>query len=193
MQGRLAEAAQALVEARSLYLDVGASGDAAMCGLLLGWMALVDGLAEPAEQEFRDAARVFAANEDHGRLAEAHRALAESLLVSNRVEEADRFATAARSEVSDHDLTSRTSTTSTLGLVRAAQGCDEEAEALLRESLGMLEGSDYRLLEAEARVALIRFLRGRGRVDEAAAVEAGLPERVPGWLGTADAHVPAPV
>ena len=193
MQGRLSEAAQALVEARSLYLDVGASGDAAMCGLLLGWMALVDGLAEPAEQEFRDAARVFAANEDHGRLAEAHRALAESLLVSGRIEEADRFATAARSEVSDHDLTSRTSTTSTLGLVRAAQGCDEEAEGLLRESLGMLEGTDYRLLEAEARVALVRFLRARGRVDEAAAVEALLPERVPGWLGTADAHVAAAV
>jgi hypothetical protein len=57
----------------------------------------------------------------------------------------------------------------------------------------MLEGTDYRLLEAEARVALIRFLRTRGRVDEAAAIEALLPERVPGWLGTADAHVPAPV
>jgi tetratricopeptide (TPR) repeat protein len=193
MQGRLPEASHLLAEARLLYLDVGASGDAAMCGLILGWMALVDGLAEQAEHEFRDAARVFAGNEDHGRLAEAHRALAEALLALGRIEEADRFASQARSEVSDHDLTSLTSTISTLGLVRAAQGSDEEAEGLLRESLGMLDGSDYRLLEAEARVAFIRFLRARGRLDEAAAVEARLPERVPGWLGTADAHVPAPV
>jgi class 3 adenylate cyclase/tetratricopeptide (TPR) repeat protein len=193
MQGRLPEASHLLAEARLLYLDVGASGDAAMCGLILGWMALVDGLAEQAEHEFRDAARVFAGNEDHGRLAEAHRALAEALLALGRIEEADRFASQARSEVSDHDLTSLTSTISTLGLVRAAQGYDEEAEGLLRESLGMLDGSDYRLLEAEARVAFIRFLRARGRLDEAVAVEARLPERVPGWLGTADAHVPAPV
>jgi len=193
MQGRLGEAGQFLVEARSLYLDVGASGDAAMCGLILGWIALVDGLAEQAESEFRDASRVFAANEDHGRLAEAHRALAEALVALGRIEDADRFATAARSEVSDHDLTSRTSTISTLGVVRAAQACDEEAETLLRESLGMLEGTDYRLLEAEARVALVRFLRARGRADEAAKLESRLPERVPGWLGTADAHVPTAV
>ncbi len=193
LQGRLGEAAQSLAEARMLYLDVGASGDAAMCGLILGWMALVDGLAEQAEQEFRDAARVFAANEDHGRLAEAHRALAEALVVSGRIEEADRFATQARSEVSDHDLTSLRSTISTLGIVRAAQGRDDEAERLLREALGMLEGTDYRLMEAEARVELARFLRARDRLDEAAAVESLLPERVPGWLGTADAHVPIPV
>ena len=193
MQGRLGEAAQCLVEARSLYLDVGASGDAAMCGLILGWMALVDGLAEQAESEFRDAARVFAANEDHGRLAEAHRALAEALVATGRIEEADRFATQARSEVSDHDLTSLRSTISTLGIVRAAQGQDEEAERLLREALAMLAGTDYRLMEAEARVELARFLASRGRAEEAAAVESRLPARVPGWLGTGDAHVPAAV
>ncbi|HEX6762964.1 MAG TPA: AAA family ATPase [Gaiellaceae bacterium] len=193
MQGRLPEAAQLLVEARALYLDVGASGDAAMCGLILGWMALVDGLAVQAESEFRDAARVFAANEDHGRLAEAHRALAEALVALGRTDEADRFATAARSEVSEHDLTSHRSTISTLGVVRAAQGRDAEAEALLREGLALLEGTDYLLLEAEARVALARFLRARGRLDDAAAIESQLPERIPGWLSIADAHVPAAV
>src|SRR5262249_13211304 len=81
-QGRLPEAAEALVEARSLYLDVGASGEAAWCGLMLGWIGLVDGLAEQAEKEFREAARVFQANEELARLSEAHRALAEALLVS---------------------------------------------------------------------------------------------------------------
>ena len=81
----------------------------------------------------------------------------------------------------------------TLGLVRAAQGCDDEGEALLRDALGLLDGSDYRLLEAEARVGLARFLRARGRVEEAAEIELALPEPVPGWLGTADAHVTAAV
>ena len=110
-----------------------------------------------------------------------------------RIEEADRFATLARSELSPHDLTSRSSTMTTLGLVRAAQGCDEEAEGLLRDAVGLLDGTDYRLLEAEARAGLARFLRARGRVDEAAEVELRLPDPVPGWLGTADAHVAAAV
>ena len=189
IQGRLPEAAAAFVEARSLYLDVGASGDAAWCGLMLGWIGLVDGLAEQAEKEFREAARVFQANEELSRLSEAHRALAEALLVTGRIEEADRFATLARSELSPHDLTSQSSTMTTLGLVRAAQASDPEAEGLLRDSLGLLDGSDYRLLEAEARVGLARFLRARGRVEEAAEVEVRLPDPVPGWLGTADAHV----
>ncbi|HST19420.1 MAG TPA: AAA family ATPase [Gaiellaceae bacterium] len=189
IQGRLPEAAAAFVEARSLYLDVGASGDAAWCGLMLGWIGLVDGLAEQSEKEFREAARVFQANEELSRLGEAHRALAEALLVTGRIEEADRFATLARSELSPQDLTSQSSTMTTLGLVRAAQGCDEEAEALLRDAVGLLDGTDYRLLEAEARVGLARFLRARNRLEEAAEVELRLPDPVPGWLGTADAHV----
>ena len=159
--------------------------------MILGWIGLVDGLAEQAEREFRDAARVFQSNEEHSRLSEAHRALAEALLTTGRIEDADRFATQARSEVSPHDLTSQSSTLTTLGLVRAAQGCDEEAESLLRESLAQLDGKDYGLLEAQARVALIRFLRSRGGLDEAAELELALPEPIPGWLGTADAHVPA--
>ena len=193
LQGRLPEAADALVDARSLYQDVGLSSDAAWCGLMLGWMALGDGLAEQAEREFRDAARVFTANEDHGRLAEAHRALAEALLALGRVDDAERFALLARTEVSPHDLTSQSSTTTTLGLVRAAQGRDDEAEVLLREAVAMFEGTDYRLLQAEADVALVRFLRARGRADEAAELEARIPEPIPGWLGTADARAEAPV
>jgi class 3 adenylate cyclase/tetratricopeptide (TPR) repeat protein len=193
IQGRLPEAADAFVEARSLFLDVGASGDAAWSGLLLGWIALGDGLAEQAEKEFREAARVFTSNQDHGRLGEAHRALAEALLALGRVDDAERFATLARKEVSPHDLTSQSSTTTTLGLVRAAQGRDAEAEVLLRQAAAMYEGTDYRLLQAEADAALARFLRARGRIDEAAEVEARLPDPLPGWLGTADARSELPV
>jgi tetratricopeptide (TPR) repeat protein len=165
------------------------SGDAAWAGLVLGWIALGDGLAEQAEKEFRDAARVFTSNQDHGRLGEAHRGLAEAQLALGRIEDAERFATLARTEVSPHDLTSQSSTTTTLGLVRAAQGRDAEAEMLLRKAVAMYEGTDYRLLQAEADTALARFLRSRGRADEACEIEGRLPDPVPGWLGTADARV----
>src|SRR5690242_7711 len=64
MQGRLAEARTALTEARSLYLDAGSAGDAAWAGLILGWVDFVEGDTPAAARAFRDAIRVFAANED---------------------------------------------------------------------------------------------------------------------------------
>ncbi|MDX6512528.1 MAG: hypothetical protein QOE36_2032 [Gaiellaceae bacterium] len=193
IQGRLGEAAQAFEEARRLYLDTGAAGDAAWCGVLLGWIAYVEGDARRAERDFRDAVRVFALHEDHGHLCEAQRGLAEALLESGRIEEAEGYAVAARALVSGHDLTSRSSATMTLGLVRAAQGRDEEAEALLRESLSLLEDTDYKLIEVQAIVALARFLRSRDREREAEELEMRLPERIPGWLGSADARSAARV
>jgi tetratricopeptide (TPR) repeat protein len=193
IQGRLAEAVRAFEEARALHTDAGSSSEAAWCGLLLGWIALVEGRIEEAEHEFRESSRVFTTLEDHGRLCEAQRALAEALLAEGRIEEADRFASNARSLVGPHDLTSQASTTTTLGLVRAAQGADGEAEQLLRAGLALYEGTEHRLLEAQALVSLAQFLRSRGRADEAAELEARLPDPVPGWLGTADARTAATV
>jgi tetratricopeptide (TPR) repeat protein len=193
IQGRLAEARTELDGARQLFLDAGAAGDAAWAGLILGWIDLVEGDSATAERAFREAVRVFAANEDHGHLCEAQRALAEVLLESGRIEEAERHALAAHALVSPHDLTSLSSTTTTLGRVRAAQGRDPEAEQLLRESFSLLANTDYRLLEVAARFALTRFLRAGGRDTEALELEAGLPEPLPGWLGSEDALSVAPV
>ena len=161
--------------------------------MLLGWIAVVEGDRKSAERSFREAVRVFAANEDFGHLCEAQRALAEVLLELGQVEHAERHALAAHSLVSASDLTSRTSTMTTLGLVRAAQGRDAEAERLLRESLALLSETDFRLLELAAIVALADFLHARDRDAEAAELEERLPERVPAWLGSEDARAPAPV
>jgi hypothetical protein len=50
----------------------------------------------------------------------------------------------------------------------------------------MLGGTDFRLLEVEALVPLIRFLRSHDRCEESEELEARLPEHVAGHLGTAD-------
>ena len=95
MQGRLAEAAEAFADAQALYLDAGVAGEAAWLGVLCGWVAFVDGDLEHAERSFRHAVRVFTANEDYGHLCEAQRALAEVLLETGHVDEAERYALAA--------------------------------------------------------------------------------------------------
>lgn len=193
IQGRLDEARQALDEARDLYLDAGAAGDAAWAGLVRGWIDVVEGAPAQAAKAFREAIRVFTANEDHGHLCEAQRALAEVLLAEGKIEEAERHALAGNALVSPHDLTSRSSTLTTLGLVRAAQGRHDEAERLLREAVALLEDTGFHLLELAALVALVDFLRSRDRDQEAAELEARIPEPVPAWLGSEDARSTARV
>ena len=98
------------------------------------------------------------------------------LLDEGRVDEAERYALEARETVGPHDVTSLATTTMALGLVRAAQGRDEEAEELLRESYATASATEFRRHHAEAIEALADFLRQRGRDDEAAEVEDGFEE-----------------
>jgi tetratricopeptide (TPR) repeat protein len=85
----------------------------------------------------------------------ARPALARELLVSQgRIDEAERFALAARETVGPHDVTSLATTTMSLGLVRAAQGRDEEAEELLRQAYDTLAETEHRQHQCELLQAL---------------------------------------
>ncbi len=86
--------------------------------------------------------------EDRGALCESQRELAEVLIRRGRLEEAERVAVEATMTVGEHDVSSRATTTMTLGLVRAAQGRDDEAEALLLEALDLVESSGFQGLES---------------------------------------------
>jgi Flp pilus assembly protein TadD len=64
-------------------------------------------------------------------------------------------------------MSSRATTRMALGIVRAAQGRDEEAEALLREALEIIQATQLTASTLEVLETLAGFLRERGRVDEA--------------------------
>ena len=101
-----------------------------------------------AEQLFRESIRILKPLEDRGTLCESQRSLAQVLVEQGKLEEAERYALEARKTVGPHDMHSRATTRMALGLVRAAQGRDEEAEALLREALDILDGTDLPALSA---------------------------------------------
>jgi tetratricopeptide (TPR) repeat protein len=174
LRGRLDEAAAQLDRAEELFSQSGNQWALARVSNHYGWVERRRGNLEAADRRFRDAIRILQPLEDRGTLCESQRGLAQVLVAMKKIDEAERFALASRETVGPHDTISRATTRMALGLVRAAQGRDEEAEALLREAVQVVEGKDLRLIRRELVTALARFLRDRGRDDEAEEYEAEL-------------------
>jgi class 3 adenylate cyclase/tetratricopeptide (TPR) repeat protein len=174
--GRLNEASAALVRAEDLFSQSGSAWALARVHNYFGWVERRRGDLAAAERHFRDAIRILKPVEDRGTLCESQRGLAQVLVVRGKIDEAERYALEARETVGPHDNISRSTTRMALGIVRAAQGRDEEAEALLREAVEILEGREVRLIRRELLSALARFLRERGRNQEAEELEAELAD-----------------
>jgi class 3 adenylate cyclase/tetratricopeptide (TPR) repeat protein len=168
----LDDAEASLDAAREHLAEAGAAWSLGRTINFSAWVARHKGDYTRAERLFRESIRILAPLEDRATLCETQRGLAELLLLLGRVSEAERFALAARETVGPQDVTSLSTTTMALGLVRAAQGRDEEAEPLLREAYDSIVTSEHRLHQRDALQALTGFLRDRGREDEAAELEA---------------------
>ncbi len=167
----LDDAEAALASARDYLAEAGAAWALGRTLNFSAWAARHKGDLPKSERLYRESIRILAPLEDRVTLCESQRGLAELLLLEGRVDEAERFALAARETVGPHDLTSLSTTTMSLGLVRAAQGRDEEAEQLLRAAYEPIEASEHRLHQVGALEALAQFLRDRGREDEAAELD----------------------
>ncbi len=178
-RGRADAGETQLEESRALFAEV---GDAWMLGRTLNglaWAAELRGDTPESERRLREAIRLLKPLGDRGALCESERALAEALLKLGRVDEAERIALEARATVGEHDVSSKATTTMTLGLVRAAQGKDAEAEALLLDALAMVESTGFRGLEGWILGRLEELLVARGREDDAARYRARLAELSP--------------
>jgi class 3 adenylate cyclase/tetratricopeptide (TPR) repeat protein len=177
-QGRLDEAEMALSSAQDYLGEAGNAWSLGRTINFLAWTAWWKGDLVRAERLFRDSIRILAPLEDRATLCESQRGLAQILVAGGRVDEAERYALAARETVGPHDITSVATTTMALGVVRAAQGRDDEAEGLLREAYELSAETEHRKNEAQALYALAQFLRERGRDDEAEPFEARIDELV---------------
>ena len=167
----LDEADAALEAAREHLAEAGAAWSLARTLNFSAWVARHRGEVPRAERLFRESIRVLAGLEDRAALCESQRGLAELLLAEGRVDEAERYALAARETVGPQDLTSLATTAMALGKVRAAQGRDEEAEELLGEAVEIASSTQHRVCHRDALDALAQFLRERSRDDEAAELD----------------------
>ncbi len=175
-RGRFDEAEREFRTARGLFDEIGAASDAGRTQQLEGLAVWQGGDPDRAEQIVREAVRRLLSLQERAKVIEAQRTLAELVLAKGHVEEAERWALSAVETVGMQDSMSRSSVRMVLGLVRAAQGRDDEAELLLRGAIDSLAATDYRNSEPEPLAAYARFLRDRGRDEEAAVIEERLAD-----------------
>jgi tetratricopeptide (TPR) repeat protein len=171
IEGDLAQAVEAAEEAKRLSSEAGAVWAIARALNVGAWAAWWSGDLEKGEKRFRESIRLLKPLGDRAALWESQRGLAELMIERGRQDEAARHALEARETVGPQDMTSIATTMSALGLVRAAQGRDEEAEELLRSAVDHVAGTDFAEVEHEMLLPLAQFLRERGREDEAAVLE----------------------
>jgi tetratricopeptide (TPR) repeat protein len=161
------EAETYFTAARDLYAEVGNATREAAMTLMIARAAFAQGQVERAEKLLRDSVRALKGLGDRSQLCEAQRALAMVLVEEGRIDEAERTALEARETVGPDDRISGSTTKLALGLVRAAQHRDAEAEELLVEAVDAFAFFELGALEHWALRYLIAFLRSRGRDDEA--------------------------
>ena len=179
LRGELDEAEQALDEARELFEEAGGETPKARTLMALAEVASRRGDLARAEKLLRESIRMLKPLGARGTLCELQRHLAQVLVRLGKIEEAERVALESRETVGPQDHGSRATTRMALGLVRAAQGRDEEAEGLLREAVAVLDGTDFLLSALEPLEELVQFLRTRGRDEEAAPFARRLLELAP--------------
>jgi class 3 adenylate cyclase/tetratricopeptide (TPR) repeat protein len=165
------EAEADFTAARELYAELGNTTNEAKMTMMVGRAAFAQGDLQRAEKLLRDAVRQLKGIGDRGSLCEAQRALAMVLVQKGAIDEAEGHALEARETVGPDDRVSDSTTRLALGLVRAAQHRDAEAEQLIHEAVDGFALYEIRALEHWALRYLSEFLRARGRDDEAVVYE----------------------
>jgi len=157
--------------ARGLFAEVGNTRREAVMHMMVGRSAFAQGDNARAESILRDAVRTLKGLGDRGSLCEAQRALAMVLAKEGKLDEAERHALEARETVGAEDRISVGTTKLALGVVRAGQARDADAEHLMREAVEIFERYELRSFHHWALRHLAEFLRARGREDEAVVYE----------------------
>jgi tetratricopeptide (TPR) repeat protein len=148
------EAEKYLLEALAMFRETGAAGRYGWTLSNLGAVYDQRGDAGLAEKTFRDAVTCLKSTHEQGYLVEAERRLAEVLVKQGRVEEADCLVTAAQGRVGREDVWTQASLLHAAGLVRAAQGRADEADAAFSAALEIIEPTMFTTLAKEIRASL---------------------------------------
>jgi class 3 adenylate cyclase/tetratricopeptide (TPR) repeat protein len=180
LRGDTERAVELYEQSIEIFAEAGAVLEHARSLNYLAELVMNEGDDERAEQLTREAIRMLKPLGDRGYVCESERILAEVLVHQDRLEEAERYAVKAIETVGGQDASSIPTTRTALGLVRAAEGRDAEAELLFREAVDRASALAPGWVYATSVNRLAEFLRSRGRGDEADELDARIdaPTRV---------------
>jgi class 3 adenylate cyclase/tetratricopeptide (TPR) repeat protein len=169
MQGRFEEARREMTAGRSIFRELGLALDWAGSAMLSGRVELVAGDPPGAERELREGYEALQRLGETGYLSSVVALLAEAAREQGRLEEAVQLSEASEHAAARDDFDSQGAWRSVRARALAQQGAFAEAERLARESVALLEPTDFLVNRAESHSALADVLRLGGRPDEAVA------------------------
>jgi class 3 adenylate cyclase/tetratricopeptide (TPR) repeat protein len=158
---RLSEEALPAMEEAGDFFELARSEDQ------VGRIYRLKGMVGQAVRHYERAVDLSDQMKETGFRPEIERDLAEALLQLGDLEGAAAHAGAGVRVVAHDDWASIANTKMALGCVRAKQGGVPEAEALLREAVSVIEGTDYVSERWEQYLNLAEFLLSEGRAGEA--------------------------
>jgi class 3 adenylate cyclase/tetratricopeptide (TPR) repeat protein len=173
MVGDLVRARERIEESEALAERFGSYFWATATYEFGGHIELIAGDPGAAERAYRKEYQIHrsSGDEGHGSTSSAYLALALARL--DRFDEAEEFATRARTMGAEDDLATQASARSAQALVRSARGEHDEARRLARESVDMYADAQSPWFQGDVAMVLAEVERAAGGAAEAAEAAAG--------------------
>jgi class 3 adenylate cyclase/tetratricopeptide (TPR) repeat protein len=169
-RGELPLAERLLHEYEAAAIEAGAGQHQMSALRFLGYTLVYGGRPLEAAGVLDKALELSEATGERWNRTEVLSMRARAALDAGDVDGADRFIERAMESLRADDLTAVSEAHVQLGLIRAGQGRDAEAETALRHAVEVIAPTDFVNITLPAAMTLAIFLAGRGRFDEAAAM-----------------------
>jgi predicted ATPase/class 3 adenylate cyclase len=168
MQGSFDHARALVARSRALLEELGLDMVEARVGIEAWRVEMLAEEFEAAERELRRSYETFEAHGERYVLSTVAACLAQTILARDGpLDEAEAMGDRSRELASDGDIATQALWRTVRGRILGRRGEFEEAEALIREALAVLEPTDATVLHIDAQLDLGELLAAAGRVDEA--------------------------
>ena len=170
MQGRFDEAREFLARSGAIHEEL--ANQQALQTLAGFWAAPLEMLAgDPAaaEAELRPACEYFQTRGEQGLLSTLAAFLADALYEQGRFDEAERWATVSREAATSDDYNAQGTGRAIEAKLLARRKQFDEAEAVARQAIELVNRSDELDTQAQVRLGLVEVYRLAGRTEDAVA------------------------
>lgn len=170
MQGRFPEARRTARQAQRLYDELGLKVMAANLPQNSGYVEMLAGDVVSAEQEYRRGYELLQEMGERSFLSTVAALMSDAVNEQGRLDEAEQLTRISEETAASDDIMSQATWRSVRAKVLAQRGELEQADALAREAVHLVDGTEWPDDRAQVRMGLGQVLRMAHRSAEAAEV-----------------------